>query len=155
MSFFSHSAHGRPDPLSPAVRNTRAFSDIHVDAETLMSFLPNLSPLSLNPHDRTLLWRVFHALAQGITEPEFGIVDICDAACLTRTQVFRRLKSLTGLNPTLLIRYIRLAMARQLLLETELTVAEVAYDVGFSDPNYFSRAFHQEFYQRPTDLRVA
>ena len=62
-------------------------------------------------------------------------------------------KALTNRTPPQFIRSIRLQKAFELLKTTDLTVSEVAYDVGFSDPNYFSRTFLEEFGTRPSVMR--
>ena len=86
-------------------------------------------------------------------DSDLGIVHLCRAANLSHTQVFRKLKALTGENPTLFIRRMRLEKAMELLKTTELNVSEIAYEVGFSDPNYFSRAFHEVFGEAPSGAR--
>ena len=64
---------------------------------------------------------------------------------LSDIQFYRKLKALTGKNPSLFVRSYRLHKAKHLLQTTSRNVSEIAYDVGFSDPAYFSRAFKQEF----------
>jgi CheY-like chemotaxis protein len=86
-------------------------------------------------------------------DAELGILDLCRAVHLSHTQVFRKLKALTGLNPTLFIRKKRLQRAAELLKTTNSNIAEIAYTVGFNDPNYFSRAFHEEFGIPPSSMR--
>jgi len=60
-------------------------------------------------------------------------------------QVNRKLKTLTGKTPSRFIRSILLQKAKELLQTTSLNVSEIAYQVGFDDPNYFSRCFSEEF----------
>jgi len=72
---------------------------------------------------------------------------------MSRTQVHRKLKALTNLSASLFIRQVRLQKALVLLQQTELTVSEIAYQVGFSSPNYFTRCFAEQFAQTPTDVR--
>ncbi|MEL7534180.1 MAG: helix-turn-helix transcriptional regulator, partial [Bacteroidota bacterium] len=72
---------------------------------------------------------------------------------LSATQLFRKMKALTGHPPMSFVRKIRLHKAKELLFSTELSVSEIAYDLGFSDPHYFSRAFKKEFGQSPSQVR--
>ena len=72
---------------------------------------------------------------------------------LSPSQLYRKLKALTGETPNQLIRKIRLHKGLELLKTTDLNIAEIAYSVGFSDPNYFSRMFHKEFGKSPRLLR--
>ncbi|MCB0630645.1 MAG: ATP-binding protein [Saprospiraceae bacterium] len=82
---------------------------------------------------------------------EFGVKDLGKAVNLGHTQVYRKLKALTGLTPKQFIRDIRLRHAAQMLARHQHTVAEVAYAVGFSDPNYFSRIFQQTYGHPPSE----
>jgi AraC-like DNA-binding protein len=74
-------------------------------------------------------------------------------ARLSHTHVNRKLKAMTGKTPSRFIRSIRLQKAVELLKTTDLNVSEIAYDVGFSDPNYFSRSFSEEFGYPPNVIR--
>ena len=103
--------------------------------------------------DEIFLQNIRTTITENITKTDLSVHDLCEAVNLARTQVYRKLKALTGENPTLFIRSVRLAHARQLLETTELTVSEIAYDVGFSDPGYFSRVFAEAFGVRPTGFR--
>ena len=71
---------------------------------------------------------------------------------MSQPQLHRKLTALTGKNATQFIRSIRLAKANELLLATEKSVSEVAYEVGFSDPKYFSRVFSDEFGVPPSKI---
>ena len=88
-----------------------------------------------------------------LNDSNLGIVHLCKAVNLSHTQVFRKLKAITGDNPTLYIRKLRLQHAAQLLQTTELNISEIAYETGFSDPSYFLRAFHEAFGTPPSALR--
>ena len=99
------------------------------------------------------LQKIRQAIEKNIDETEFGVHHLSKVANLSHTQVFRKLKALTGENPTLYIRKIRLQKAMVLLKTTDKNVSEIAYEVGFSDPNYFSRVFHKEFGVSPSAIR--
>jgi AraC-like DNA-binding protein len=71
---------------------------------------------------------------------------------LSRTQLYRKLKSLTGYSPNELLRIIRLKKAYQLLSTTEANISEVTYDVGFTSPSYFSKCFKDYYNESPTDF---
>lgn len=103
--------------------------------------------------DDLFLEKIRRVIFEKMSDSELGIVHLCRAASLSHTQVFRKLKALTGENPTLFIRRMRLERAAELLKTTELNVSEIAYEVGFSDPNYFSRAFHETFGASPGTIR--
>jgi AraC-like DNA-binding protein len=68
----------------------------------------------------------------------------------SESQLYRKLKATSGKSTALFIRSIRLQKGKELVQTTDKTVSEVAYDVGFNDPSYFSRAFKEEFGQSPS-----
>lgn len=72
---------------------------------------------------------------------------------LSQMQLYRKLKALTGLTPSLYIRSVRLNKALYLLQTTDLNISEVAYEVGFTSPAYFSRAFAEAFGRPPSEYR--
>ncbi|MEO0626780.1 MAG: helix-turn-helix transcriptional regulator, partial [Bacteroidota bacterium] len=72
---------------------------------------------------------------------------------LSRVQFFRKVKALTGLSPSRFVQRIRLRHAASLLSHSDLTISEIAYQVGFSDPKYFSKQFATVFGQLPTSYR--
>ena len=72
---------------------------------------------------------------------------------MSRSQVFRKVKALTGQSPSVFVRAVRLERAKELLQTTDLNVTEVAYEVGFSTPAYFSDAFLEAFGVRPSEFR--
>jgi len=107
-------------------------------------------PLSL---DEVFLQTARQTVLDQLTKTDLSVHDICEAVSLARTQVYRKLKALTGQSPTLFIRSIRLQKSRELLADPKLNVSEIAYEVGFTDPGYFTRVFSEEFGQTPTEMR--
>lgn len=73
---------------------------------------------------------------------------------MSRVQLYRMVKALTGLSPVELLREVRLQRAHKLLQTTDLTVAQVAYEVGFATPGYFSSCFKKQFGKYPTDVKA-
>jgi AraC-like DNA-binding protein len=116
-----------------------------------------LAPASLPKSEPSLedrfLQKIHEAVLEKLGDPELDIAHLCQATHLSHTQVFRKLKALTGKNPTQYIRSLRLRQALELLQTTHLTVSEVAYRTGFNDPNYFSRAFQKEYGAAPREVR--
>lgn len=103
--------------------------------------------------DDVFIQKIRQSIEENIADSELGIAQLCSAVHLGPTQVFRKLKALTGENPTIFIRGIRLQKARELLRTTDRSVSEIAYDVGFTDPNYFSRVFSEAFGMAPSAAR--
>ena len=71
---------------------------------------------------------------------------------MSRSQIHRKLKALTGRSPSQYLRLVRLSKAKTMIEEQRGTVSEIAYSVGFSSPAYFSRCFKTEFGYPPSDL---
>ncbi len=103
--------------------------------------------------DELFLQKLHAAVLEKLDDPELDMAYLCQIACLSHTQVFRKLKALTGENPTQFISRLRLGQALELLQTTRLNVSEVAYRVGFNDPNYFSRAFQKVYGKVPSEAR--
>lgn len=85
------------------------------------------------------------AVMERLDDENFGIPELCKAAGMSRSQLHLKIKALTGRSTSHFMRGIRLQQAKELLSTAELNVTEVAYEVGFKDPNYFSRCFSEEF----------
>ncbi|WP_428657738.1 ATP-binding protein [Runella sp.] len=103
--------------------------------------------------DDIFVQKIIQVIETQLDNPDLGVEQLCIAVNLSHTQVFRKLKALTGENPTLFIRKVRLQKAQFLLLKTGMNISEIAYATGFSDPNYFSRVFHEEFGKAPSTFR--
>ncbi len=103
--------------------------------------------------EEVFLQKLIKTVEDRLDDPDLGVKDLCRAANLSNMQVNRKLKALTGKTPSRFIRSIRLQKAMELLQTTDLNISEIAYDVGFSDPNYFSRSFSEEFGHPPNVVR--
>jgi AraC-like DNA-binding protein len=69
-----------------------------------------------------------------------------------RVQIYRKIKALTGKSPSRHIRSVRLTKARNMIKEKQGTISEIAYSVGFSTPQYFTKCFREEFGFPPSEL---
>ena len=92
-------------------------------------------------------------VVEHLDDASYGIPELCKSVLISQMQVYRKLKALTDQTPSQFIRLVRLKKGKELLLNSNLTISEVAYEVGFTDPNYFSRTFQQEFGKSPSDFR--
>lgn len=97
--------------------------------------------------------RVRQIVHKNIDDEEFGIIHLCRALTMSRTQVHNKIKALTGKSTSIFIRSIRLYKAKELLKTTNLSVSEIAYEVGFKHPENFSRYFSKEFGEPPKRTR--
>lgn len=88
-----------------------------------------------------------------LANSELGVEDLAADMNLSRVQLYRKVKDISGSSPVELLRTARLNRAYQLLLSTEKTVSEVAYEVGFSSPSYFSKCFKDKYGMSPGEIR--
>ncbi len=79
-----------------------------------------------------------------LTEEAFSVEALAEQLHLSRTQLYRKIKALTGRSVSQFVNLIRIEQAQQLLRSTDLTVSEIGYQIGFADPNYFMRVFAKE-----------
>ena len=103
--------------------------------------------------DDLFMQKFQQAIEKNMGQADFGIDGLCKMLSMSRTQLYRKAKALTGESPARFIQKVQLNKARELLQTTELNVSEIAYEVGFTDPAYFSRAFNKEFGAPPSSLR--
>lgn len=94
-----------------------------------------------------------NVLEAHFSEEDFHVVQLCHELGISRVQLFRKLKALTGSSASEFIRSYRLNKAREMLTTTDLNISEIAFEVGFKDPAYFTRAFSSEFGFAPSVLR--
>jgi len=94
--------------------------------------------------------RIKKYIEQNITEPEYDVADLCRDMGTSRMQLYRKLKATVGYSANELIRKIRLHKAAELLLRGDLNIAQVTYEVGFSDLQYFRMCFKDEFELTPS-----
>lgn len=97
--------------------------------------------------------RLRQAVESHLDDSTFGTLELCQHIGLSRSQLYYKLKALTGRSIAIYIRFVRLQKAREMLNATSHTISEIAYLTGFNDPNYFSRVFSKEFGMAPGALR--
>ncbi|WP_298550937.1 response regulator [uncultured Algibacter sp.] len=96
--------------------------------------------------------KIITAIHDNITQAEFGPLELAIQLGLSESQLYRKLKATSGKSTALFIRSIRLQKGKELLQTTNKIISEIAYDVGFNDPSYFSRAFKKEFGNAPSAI---
>ncbi len=104
--------------------------------------------------DRDVLFigRLRETIQRNLGDSELSVEHIGEEMGLSRVQLYRKVKALTGQSPVELLRTARLQRGKRLLETTDMTIAEVAYDVGFSSPSYFTKCFKDEFGVSPREL---
>ena len=88
-----------------------------------------------------------------LEDSDVSVEDLAADMNLSRVQLYRKVKAVTGSSPIELLRTSRLNHAYQLLLTTDKSVSEIAYAVGFTAPSYFTKCFKEEYGMVPGDVR--
>jgi signal transduction histidine kinase/DNA-binding response OmpR family regulator/ligand-binding sensor domain-containing protein len=96
--------------------------------------------------------KVMEVIEKHLSEEEFSIEQFGKEVGMSRVQLHRKLKALTGKSASNFVRSIRLAEARTMIIEGRGNISEIAYSVGFSSPQYFTRCFKEEYGYPPSDL---
>ncbi len=111
-----------------------------------------ISEAHLEDRDKQFLKQLQAIIQKNISDSEFGVEDMGQQIGLSRVQLYRKVKAMTGSSVVDLLRKARLAKARRLLETRSMSVSEVAYEVGFSAPSYFTKCFKEEYGMLPGDV---
>ncbi len=103
------------------------------------------SKVEITSLDEKLVQRCTQVVEEHLHDSDFSVEDLSRELGMSRVNLYKKLLSLTGKSPIEFIRVLRLKRAAQLLGKSQLTVAEVAYQVGFNNPKYFTKYFKAEF----------
>ena len=108
--------------------------------------------VTLNSLDKEFLEKALKIAEKNIFNLEFDLEIFANEMFLSRSQLHRKMISITGQAPGEFLRVFRLKRAAQLILEKKLSVTQIALEVGFSSPSHFSKAFQQYFNCLPSDF---
>ncbi len=103
--------------------------------------------------EHVFIQTVRRIIEENIDNELFGVAELANAVHLSRSQLHRKLKALTGQSPNELIRNYRLERALQLLQQQSGSISEVAFQTGFSSPAYFSKCFSDRYGMSPGEVR--
>ncbi len=103
--------------------------------------------------DNEFIARFKKVVDDRLADSDLSVEDIASDMHLSRVQLYRKVKALTGATPVELLRKARLTRGRQLLETTSKNISEVAYEVGFSAPSYFTKCYKDEFGTLPGEGR--
>ena len=134
-------------------------------AHTLLSLnqhpyqMPHITPLqeegtvaanSISASDEQLIKKALDMVEKNLSNPEYSIEDLSRDMCMSRATLYRKITSITGSSPSDFVKNVRLRKAAELLKEGGLTIAEIADQVGFNTPSYFTKSFKKLFGVLPT-----
>ena len=102
--------------------------------------------------DKNFVEKFKSLLDAKLGDSNLNVEDLGNDMGLSRVQLYRKIKSLTNYSPNELLRIARLKKAASLLASSDMTVAEIGYEVGFSSPSYFTKCYKEQFGESPTDF---
>ena len=129
--------------MKPAEQPAEELAQVPVKA-------PSTAPA---PIEDAFISRFKKMVMERLSDSNLSVEDLAADMGLSRVQLYRKVKALTGNSPIDLLRKARLAQAQKLLQESELSVSEIAYQVGFASPSYFTKCYKDEFGTVPGEVR--
>jgi AraC-like DNA-binding protein len=120
------------------------------DKERMSSKISTEDFSIIKDDDFILLFKLYDILEDNIAHPGFRSEDIDRMLGLSKSQTYRKIKSLTGIAPNQLIQEFRLRKSLKCLKQHSKTISETAYDLGFNSPAYFAKVFRKRFNITPT-----
>ena len=101
--------------------------------------------------DKIFVEKFKKLIEEGISNSELNVEDLGKEMGLSRVQLYRKIKALTNYAPNELLRITRLKKASTLISSSDMTIAEICYEVGFTSPSYFSKCYKEHFGESPTE----
>ncbi|WCO02006.1 hybrid sensor histidine kinase/response regulator transcription factor [Psychroserpens ponticola] len=105
--------------------------------------------------DKNLIFlnTIIEGIHNHLDDSNFGATELAQFMTMSDSQLYRKLKAISNTSTSIFIRKIRLEKSKELLKNSNLSISEIAYSTGFNDPNWFSKAFKEEFGESPSYFR--
>lgn len=104
--------------------------------------------------DEAFIEKAIKLVGDNLSDSAFGVDNMVSELCMSQSTLYRKLKSLTGLSITGFIRSVRLKKAAQMILNDDVKLSQVAFEVGFNDYKHFRLSFQQQFGCLPSDYKA-
>ena len=108
---------------------------------------------SMTAADKQFADALLAFIDEHISDQDLKIDDLAKAMAVSRTVLYGKVKTLSGMSPVDFVRHVRMVKAEKMVADTGMTLSEIAYAVGFTDPKYFSRTFKQKTGVTPSEYR--
>ncbi|HRS19449.1 MAG TPA: helix-turn-helix transcriptional regulator, partial [Bacteroidales bacterium] len=102
-------------------------------------------------YDEEILEKTMNCIHTHISNPNLSIDDISEYVCVSKIQLYRKIKAITGLTPADIVKTTRLQVAEEMVVSQKYTITEICFYVGFSDPKYFSKCFKEQYGVSPSE----
>jgi len=113
----------------------------------------DIKTLGLQNEDEAFLMKVYEIIQDHLIDPDLNAQFLEKKLCMSRMQLYRKLKSLSNMTPNEFIKNVRLTTAAKLLQTTKLPVADIFYQTGFNNQSYFFREFKKKYQLSPNEYR--
>jgi YesN/AraC family two-component response regulator len=115
--------------------------------------MPNeqIKKIEVKGNDEQLMERIIDSINKHLSDSDFSVEMLCDEVGMSRANLHRKMKQMTGITASDFLRNLRMEQAARLLSEQKVNITQVAYSVGFSSLPYFSTAFKKHFGISPTE----
>lgn len=120
-------------------------------AEKYKDVLAGTNEVAVESSDQRLLKKAVEVVESNMRDPLFGVEQMAKELGMSRTNMHRKIKAITGFPPSELIRNIRLRKAASLLMGKADSVSQISFMVGFEDHSYFSKSFKKQFGVAPSE----
>jgi AraC-like DNA-binding protein len=107
--------------------------------------------LTLHPQDELLLRSLFGKLEENWQNPDFNVTDYSRLIAMSKSQLYRKISSLCGFSPVLLLKNFRLEKAKDLMKKQRYTISEITFNSGFTSPSYFTKCFKKRYGLLPVE----
>jgi signal transduction histidine kinase/DNA-binding response OmpR family regulator len=131
------------------IENRQQYLNKNINDKNKITLLENTTNI-----DKTFMQKVLDYVNENIAEADLNVEHLADDMSLSRSQLYRKIKAITGMTANELIRKIRLERAKQMIENGSESISEVGFNVGFSSASYFSKCFKNEFGMLPTELKT-
>lgn len=114
---------------------------------------PEPDHISITPLDERLVGKAVKFVVANIKRTDLSVEELSSHLGMSRVHLYKKLKAITGKTPIEFIRILRLKRGAQMLRESQLNISEIAYQLGFNNPKYFSKYFKEEYGIMPSDYQ--
>ena len=109
------------------------------------------APIDATEHE--FLEKLKAIIFENLADADMDVDGLCKKMGMGKTNLYKKMKALTGLTLVIYVRQLRLQRAQELLKDSDMNISEIAYAVGYNDPKFFSRIFKEEFGISPSDWK--
>jgi AraC-like DNA-binding protein len=111
----------------------------------------HITELNVTSRDEQFLQKIVDVIEKNVSNPELNVEDLCQQLGVSRSVFYKKVHALTGMSPMEFTRHIRMQHAAQLLEKSQLSISQVAYQVGFNNPRYFAKYFKEVYRVLPSE----